>query len=175
MPEGRRCGIDFWEMATVYLQITKNMLHCIMNGTYLIAIIPATLLLFMTEQGRDISGASADSALQADIDQPIPELPTRSLCFEHHECAALNVPDVQYPMFEGYLEEPRTASCAVNFLVNEQGKPEDIKASCSDKRFKRSAERGVSTLRFQVMNRCGQPCGYIGNRMEYPLEYSLEE
>ena len=92
-------------------------------------------------------------------------------CFDDHSCHWEQPPSPAYPLITGVGE----AICDVWLTVGEDGRAHDVSVDCDDPRFNRTTEIGLSTLKHRVKDSCGKPCSMIGRRIQYPIEYHLED
>jgi hypothetical protein len=66
-------------------------------------------------------------------------------------------------------------SCDTDFLIDAEGKPFDIHASCTDRVFELSALRFASGLRYDLHDGFGNACFSEGVRKTYPIAYVIED
>lgn len=88
-----------------------------------------------------------------------------------HDCGIVRHPAFEYPD----LHEPGEATCNTSFLIGEDGSAHDLSVDCDDPRFNDATLKGLSAVQYQVTDTCGRICSRIGTRVEYPIEYRLDE
>jgi len=81
------------------------------------------------------------------------------------------MPAPEYPQ----LTELAEASCEASFIVGEDGAATDIRVDCDDPRFSDPTLEGLSKVRYKTRESCGRVCPQVGERVEYPIEYRLED
>ena len=145
-----------------------------------------TVLAIMTVSAcsGENSGTSLESGPEETIEDPVPPADLRyetippslsdsgiNCISSAHDCGIVRHPAWKYPE----LEEPGEATCDTSFLIGEDGFAQDINVECDDPRFNDATLKGLSEVQYQVTDKCGRVCSRIGTRVEYPIEYRLDE
>ena len=87
---------------------------------------------------------------------------------------ATGVPQRFYRHFAAWAAERGIeGSCDVRFDVDTRGKPYNVEADCTDRVFKREAERAVSRVEFAPKIIRGQAAER--RNVVYPLQFTLEQ
>lgn len=127
------------------------------------------------------------TASKSDIDLPTPNIqgappnelpPTRlnslaidPIAISDRDAQPIRPPVPTYP--SRAAERGTEGSCDVRFDVDTRGKPYNVEATCSDRVFKREAERAVSRVEFAPKIVRGQAAER--RNVVYPLEFTLAD
>lgn len=112
-----------------------------------------------------------------DIPQPTPQtnISSRDILGDHcgvnHGCTWEQLPTPEYP----HILDATEASCSVQLTVGDDGLARDVVVECDDRRFDAVTKRAISSMKHSVNDACGSPCSIIGKRIDYPIEYRLED
>ena len=92
-------------------------------------------------------------------------------CRVNYGCTWEKLPTPEYPNILDTTE----ASCSVQLTVGDNGLARDVVVECDDRRFDAVTERAILSMKHSVNDACGSPCSIIGKRIDYPIEYRLED
>ena len=95
----------------------------------------------------------------------------KSQCVVNHGCKWEQPPSIEYPSFAGAGD----AICSTTFTIDDDGFAIDIVVDCDDARFNEATLVGLATFKHTVTDPCGNICPLIGQRIEYPIDYRLED
>ena len=124
---------------------------------------------FATEK-EQLEGAQGISELSVQANISAPDV-LGELCGVSHGCTWESLPIPEYPTTLGATE----ASCSVQLTVGKDGIAKDVVVECDDRRFNAVTRRAISSMKHSVTDACGRTCSIIGERIEYPIEYRLED
>jgi protein TonB len=126
------------------------------------------------------------SATRSDIDLPTPNIqgsaPTEinvermdslaidPVAISDRDAQPIRPPVPTYP--QRAAERGTEGSCDVRFDVDTRGRPYNVEATCTDRVFKREAERAVNRVEFAPKIVRGQPAER--RNVVYPLEFQLD-
>lgn len=86
------------------------------------------------------------------------------------DAAPLMPPKPRYP--PRAFQRREGGHCDVRFDVSKDGKPINVSAECTSKRFTREAERAVSEVEFEPLVYKGRP--YVRRDIVYPITFSID-
>lgn len=96
--------------------------------------------------------------------------PTRATSIIDRKIKPITPPLPIYP--DSAAKRGLTGDCEVHFNVSPQGEPFSIRAQCSDRVFKRAAEKAVSKVKFAPKIHDGLPVTVTG--AVYPIEFRMD-
>lgn len=89
--------------------------------------------------------------------------------FAQADCGVTQTTTAQFPS-----DANRSSYCDTDFLIDDDGAPYDINASCTDDIFVLQAQRFASGLRFDLKDEEGIPCFSPNERATYPVDFIFD-